>query len=378
MEIKMEEKIEIGFLDHFETLEDPRSERNKIYPMSEVLLTTICALLSGAEGWQDIEDFGKTHLDYLKRFLNYENDVPSDDTYRRFFRGVNVNHFQELFRNWMKEMFHFEESVIAIDGKSSRHSFDSDKKMLHMISAYATDVRLVLAQEKVDEKSNEITAIPKILEWLDLKNNVVTIDAMGCQHVIAEKIIEKEGNYVFSLKGNQGELHKDIREYVQDQSMLQDFFMYQDFDKGHGRIEKRTCWVSNDVAWLHIRNPQWTTIKSIIRIDSVRDTNSKSTSESRFYISSAIFLPEKFLRIIRSHWAIENSLHWILDMVFAEDSSRIRKDNAPQVMAILRHFSLNLLRLAKQQYPRLSFRRMRRMAGWNHELLSTILRQRFS
>ena len=193
--------VENSFLDIFQGLDDPRSTRNRLYTMSEILLTTLCAAICGAEGWQDVEDFGSAKIDYLRQCLPYKNGIPSDDTFRRFFRALDPYRFQDLFRSWVKNIHPIiEEKVIAIDGKSVRHSFDSDKPMLHMISAYATEARLVLAQEKVTEKSNEITAIPTLLEWLDIRNNIVTIDAMGCQYGIADHILKKEGNYIFSLK----------------------------------------------------------------------------------------------------------------------------------------------------------------------------------
>lgn len=209
--------IEVSFLDHFKDIEDPRSECNRDYTMSEILLVTLCAVICGAEGWQDVEDFGKAKIDYLRQFLPYKNGIPSDDTYRRFFRAIDPEKFQELFRSWVESLqSQMQRKQIAIDGKSSRHSFDEDTDMLHMVSAYAAEARLVLAQEKVSEKSNEITAIPKLLEWLDLRGTTVTIDAMGCQYAIADQIIQKEGNYIFSLKGNQGTLCEDVTIYLSD------------------------------------------------------------------------------------------------------------------------------------------------------------------
>jgi len=247
-----------------------------------------------------------------------------------------------------------------------------------MISAYATEVRLVLAQEKVAEKTNEITAIPKLLNCLDLKGNIVTIDAMGCQYEIADKIMAKQGHYIFSLKGNQGTLNDDVRQYLSDDSVITALVPHVDSDKGHGRIETRTCWVSQDVPWLHDRHPHWKSIQSMIRIDSTREIKGTLSHETRYYISSCCIPPEKMLSAIRSHWAIENNLHWVLDMSFGEDSSRIRKNNAPQIIATIRHMALNLLQLTKDQMKRQSIKRLRKIAGWDHELLSTILNQNFS
>jgi predicted transposase YbfD/YdcC len=373
-------EMEEGFLDFFNSLDDPRSTRNRLYTMSEILLCTLSAAICGAEGWQDVEDFGKAKIDYLSQFLPYKNGIPSDDTFRRFYRGLDPEHFQELFRSWIKSLHNKngDGSVIAIDGKASRHSFDGDGNMLHMVSAYATEARLVLAQEKVSEKSNEITAIPKLIEWLDIKGNIITIDAMGCQFEIGDLILKKEGHYIFSLKGNQGHFFDDIQLFLSDSKQIAKLEMYEDYDKGHGRIETRTCWVCTDVSWLQEAHPRWKSIKSIIRIDSVRDIKGKISTETRFYISSMIASTQKFLSAIRSHWAIENNLHWVLDMSFNDDYSRIRKENAPQVMAVVRHIALNLLQLTKNQMKRQSVKRLRKNAGWDDSILTTILSQNFS
>lgn len=377
----MYNKIEDSFLDHFNELKDPRSSRNRLYSISEILLVTLGAAICGAEGWQDVEDFGVLRIEYLRQFLPFKNGIPSDDTFRRFFRAIDPEAFQAIFRSWAKSLQPAVASgVIAIDGKASRHSFDGENNMLHMISAYATDARLVLAQEKVSQKSNEITAIPSLLEWLDIKGSTITIDAMGCQYKIADQIVKNEGDYIFSLKGNQGELCKDVKDFFEDNdvSALNNLDIYEDFDKGHGRIETRKCYVSTDVLWLKERHPKWSTIKSIIRIDSTREIKGKISTETRYYISSICGGSKEILSKIRSHWAIENSLHWVLDMSFGEDQSRIRKENAPQSMAIIRHMALNLLQLKKAQMPRQSIKRLRKMAGWDAGILSSILFQNFS
>lgn len=207
---------------------------------------------------------------------------------------------------------------------------------------------------------------------------MVTIDAMGCQYKIADQITQKEGNYIFSLKGNQGDLHNDVKTYLNDDEIIKNLPFHKDCDKGHGRIETRECWVEENVSWLRDRNSHWDSIRSIIRVDSSREIKGKVTQETRFYISSLTTSPDKVLTSIRSHWAIENSLHWVLDMSFGEDQSRIRKHNAPQVMAIIRHIVLNLLQLTKEQMKRQSIKRLRKMAGWDDTILSFILFQKFS
>jgi predicted transposase YbfD/YdcC len=378
MEICMK-KADLGnFLDNFCELSDPRSSRNRLYSMDEILLTTICACICGADGWQDIEDYGNAQIDFLRTLLPYKNGIPSDDTFRRFFRALDPSEFQKLFCEWMLRFQNQTGAVIAIDGKASRHSFDESQRMLHMVSAYATEARLVLAQEKVDEKSNEITAIPLLLNVLDLRGSTVTIDAAGCQYGIAKQIIEKEGNYILALKGNQSSLHQDVKDFFADQEVCKSASCHEDFDKGHGRMETRKCRVITDVQWLKNRHSQWNCLNSIICVESTREIRGKTTKETRYYISSLQDNSRVALKKIRNHWAIENSLHWVLDMSFGDDQSRIRKENAPQIMVICRHIALNLLQKYKQTMPRQSIRRLRKMAGWNHISLSQIISQNFS
>ncbi len=340
-------EFDTSFVDDFSKLRDPRSQRNQLYRVEEIWLLSLCAIICGAEGWQDVEDFGKLKLPYLRQYLEYANGTPSDDTVRRFYRNVDPDEFEQLFRNWVEAIAKKAEvKVIAIDGKSLRHSFDEKASMLHVLSAFATEARIVLGQEKVSQKSNEITAIPLMLKWLDVKGHIITIDAMGCQFKIANQILQKDGDYIFSLKGNQSHLAEDVTSYFADHEMTRHLTSHVDYDKGHGRVETRECWVGADVEWLRQRHPKWASIRSIIKIHSVREST-KTTNDVRYYISSLEDTPEEVLKSIRSHWAIENTLHWVLDMSFNEDYSRIRKGNAPYAMAIIRHVALNVLQLAK-------------------------------
>jgi predicted transposase YbfD/YdcC len=379
--LKIAPKEELDFLDKFEKIEDPRSSRNQLHSMAEILLVTLCAVICGAEGWCDVENYGKAKIDYLRQYLHYNNGVPSDDTIRRFYRNLNPVEFEKLFREWVENLAKAVDiKVIAIDGKSSRHSFDGEGNMLHMISAFATEARIVLGQEKVSEKSNEITAIPKMLDWLDVKGHIVTIDAMGCQYEIANKITHKNGDYIFSLKGNQGNLSDDVKLYFEDVKIAKPK-SYVDYDKGHGRIETRKCTVVNDVAWLKTLHPKWQTIKSIIRIDSTREIKDNITEETRYYISSLDISAEQIAKAIRSHWAIENSLHWVLDMSFNEDYSRIRKENAPHIMAIMRHIALNLIQSAKKRQDSLkrqSVKGLKKICSWDNHTLDMVLSTKFS
>jgi predicted transposase YbfD/YdcC len=367
--------LETNFLDHFESIEDPRAQRNQLYTLSEILLVTLLAVICGAEGWQDVENYGKAKIDYLRKYLDYINGVPSDDTIRRLFRSIDPDHFKTIFYEWVKSIANVVNAkVIAIDGKSNRRSYDNDKNMLHVVSAFATEARLVLGQEKVSDKSNEITAIPKLLELLDIKGHIITIDAMGCQYAIANNIVAKEGDYIFSLKGNQGTLSDDVTLFFNKPTCKKVLLSHTDYDKGHGRLETRECIVCNDVQWLRDMHSNWQTVNSIIQINSTRKfkDETKTTTETRFYVSSLKnTTPQAALLAIRQHWGIENSLHWILDMSFNEDYSRIRKENAPQVMAIIRHIALNLLQRYKPK--RQSIKGLRKICSWDDSRLTQVV-----
>ena len=360
-----------GFMDTFGSLEDPRSSRNQLYSLAEILLCTLCAVLCGAEGWQDIEDYGRAKIQFLRQYFDYKNGIPSDDTFRRLYRTLNPVVFENLFRQWVEGLAKVVGSrVMAIDGKCSRRSYDGEGNMLHMVSAFCTEARIVLGQDKVDDKSNEITAIPKLLEWLDIAGHIITIDAMGCQYAIANLIVKKKGDYIFSLKGNQETLARDVKLYFEDPQLPKGENIKHD-DKGHGRFECRECWVVIDVDWLTDLHPRWATIKSIIKVRSTREIKGKISIEDRYYISSLNPSPEEALKAIRDHWAIENTLHWTLDMSFNEDYSRIRKENAPHIMAIFRHVALNLLQRAKKE--RQSIKGLRKICGWDEFTLEKVL-----
>lgn len=380
--LKNDIPLETNFLDHFEVIEDPRLERNQLYTVAEILLVTLLAVICGAEGWVDVENYGKSKIKYLRCYLPYESGVPSDDTVRRFFRAINPDHFKLIFSQWVQCIANIVNAkVIAIDGKSNRRTFDGDGNMLHMVSAFATEARVVLAQEKVADKSNEITAIPLLLDLFDVKGHIVTIDAMGCQHAIANKIVDKGGDYIFSLKGNQGSLSEDVELFLNTPCTQNTCLTLTDYDKGHGRLETRVCFVSNDVEWLCKEHKNWKTIQSIIRIDSTREVTirgaKKITQETRYHISSLKnTTPQVALQAIRDHWGVENTLHWILDMSFNEDYSRIRKENAPQVMAMLRHMALNILqqgKLQQKKHKRQSIKGLRKMCAWDDDTLSELV-----
>lgn len=369
----------MDFLDVFGRLDDPRIERKKLHPMPEILLLTLCAVICGAESWNDIEEFGKAKLDFLRQYLLYQNGIPSDDTLRRFFRAIDARQFQRLFVQWIRAWLSPDvtNQVVAIDGKTLRGSHDSDLLPIHLVSAFASAAGIVLGQIKTQEKSNEITAIPELLDWLDVRGATVTIDAMGCQKAIAEKIIDKGGDYLLALKGNQGNLHDDVRLHFAhpDVSSLANMTTTETYDKGHGRVEVRRCRVSTDIAWLKQRHPEWHKLTSIVAIDSERHVGESVAKETRYFISSKAATAEQLLAAVRLHWGIENQLHWVLDMSFGEDQSRIRKDNAPTNVAIIRHAALNMIRQAQKK--RTSIKLMRKTAGWDNSVLKDILEQVF-
>lgn len=370
---------EMDFLDVFGQLDDPRIERKKLHPMPEILLLTLCAVICGAESWDDIETFGQAKVEFLRRYLPYTHGIPSDDTLRRFFRAIDPDQFQRLFIEWIRTWLNPEvaDKVVAIDGKTLRGSRNGEQMPIHLVSAFASEAGIVLGQVKTHEKSNEITAIPELLEWLDVRGAIVTIDAMGCQKAIAEKIVDKGGDYLLALKGNQSRLHDDVRLHFEEPGPQASIQMEQaeTLDKGHGRIEVRHCHVSTDIDWLKERHPEWKNLNSIVAITSERHIGETVTQETRYFISSSLIPAERMLAAVRLHWGIENQLHWVLDMSFGEDQSRIRKGNAPNNVAIIRHAALNMIRGAKTK--RMSIKRMRKAAGWDDALLNDVLAQVF-
>jgi predicted transposase YbfD/YdcC len=356
----------------FKDMEDPRIERHKLYPLEEILFVTICAMICGSESWRDIHDFGNTKIDFLRQYMKFENGIPSKSTIARVFSLLNPLQFRAVFTAWIKEFQKEieENEVIAIDGKTLRRSFDhsGNNPAIHMVSAFATNSRIVLGQIKVNEKSNEVTAIPDLLELLSIKKGIVTIDAMGCQKKIAQKILQKEANYILALKKNQGGLYDDIKLYLdsETQNLTSESLCstYVEHDYGHGRIEKRQIWISDNTSWIH-NMKEWAGLRSILMVDSERTIRGKKTTERRYFISSLPADAKLHLESVRSHWAIENSLHWTLDMSFREDESRIRDRNAAENIAIVRHISMNLLQKAKGDYKKdMSIRRLKKNAGW--------------
>jgi predicted transposase YbfD/YdcC len=379
----MEEQISKVFEEHFAGLKDPRIERKKLYPLIEIMFIVLCGSICGAESWRDFVLFGKEKKDFLMKYFPYTNGIPSKNTFARVFWSLDSGVFKSCFIEWVKSLQRVLEKIVAIDGKTLCNSGNEAENIsaIHMVSAFATEARLVLAQQKVEEKSNEITAIPLLLDLLDLKGSTVTIDAMGCQKEIAKKIQEKEADYVLALKGNQGTLNEDVRlfletEYAKEQSLfIEDF--HEETDAGHGRIEVRKCVVSSQIEWLE-QKPEWSGLRTIGMIEEIRESEKKRSVERRFFISSLPADAKRFAEAVRKHWLIENSLHWTLDVVFNEDSSRVRKKNAAENMAIIRHIVLNMLNHAKKHFDKdTGIKALRKKAGWGNSTLEVILKQNF-
>lgn len=380
----MSEVAEIELLKHFEELRDPRQEWKISHLLSEILLLVILGVLCEAETFRDIEIYGEKKLDFLRQFSPFSNGVPSEYTLQDLFARLNPRVFEACFTSWVSSLqANLSGEIVAIDGKSLRKSFnkDSGQRALHLVSAWADKQRLSLAQVAVDSKSNEIKAIPELLELLVLKGAIVTIDAMGCQSDIANAILEQKADYMLALKGNQESLHDDVKEFFEKEIKEKFRFSTVDtciaLDKGHGRIEKRKVYSTGDVAWLRERHPKWGSISSIVAVCSERTIQQVKATETRFYVSSLPQNAKKAAEAIRSHWGVENEVHWVLDVVFKEDDCRIRTKDAPRNFAVIRKIALNLIRLGKNSVnickKRASIQSIRKMAGWDDALALQLL-----
>lgn len=365
----------IVFLDHFRSLPDPRQRGKVIYPLDEVLLLCLLAVLAGAESFVEIARFGTTKRDLLRRFRPFAHGTPSHDQLGDIFATLDAERFQQCFVAWVAALTGAPTGVIAIDGKTVRrsHQKKKGKAAIHMVSAFAARQRLVLGQVKVNEKSNEIVAIPKLLEMMSLEGAIVTLDAMGCQRDIAETILAKKADYVLALKGNQGWLHEDLKLFVAEQKDrgFQETRISRDetVDGDHGRIETRTTTVLHDVDWLQKRH-DWPGLKSVVIVESKREIGDKIEVETRLYLTSLVLLAAQLGAIVRSHWTIENSLHWIMDMIFRDDECRVRTAHAPANFTTLKHMAHNLIRKAPGKD---SLRVRRKVAAWDDDFLASLL-----
>jgi predicted transposase YbfD/YdcC len=375
----MSQVIDASILTHFGNIEDPRDIRGKEHLLLDIITIALCAVISGAEGWEDMSEYGRAKQDWLSTFLSLPDGIPCGDTFGRVFARLDPEQMQSCFVSWVNAISALlGAEVVAIDGKTLRHSDDKGcaKAAIHMVSAWASANRLVLGQRKVDDKSNEITAIPALLNVLEIAGCIVTIDAMGCQREIATAIVERGADYVLALKGNQGGLFEDVQWLFQQaqSSGFEDVAhsFVQSIDKGHGRIEIRRCWTMTELDYL-VQLPLWSGLQTVVMVQSERHCNGQITIEERFFISTLASQATLLLNAVRTHWSIENSLHWVLDVSFHEDACRIRRDFAPQNMALLRHLALNLL--SQDSSSKRGIAARRKKAAWDHSYLIKLLTQ---
>lgn len=363
------------FLCYFSALPDSRQPGKVVYPLDEVLLLSLLAVLAGAESFAGIARFGEKKLKLLRRFLPFADGTPPHDTLGDIFATLDAEAFQRCFVDWVAALTTTPVEVIAIDGKTLRRSGSKTKSKapIHIVSAFAARQRLVLAQIKVNEKSNEIVAIPMLLDMMAIEGAVVTIDAMGCQRDIAAKIIAKKADYILALKGNQGSLREDVETFANEQKARNfadcEATTHQTVDADHGRIETRKYTVIHNVDWLQARH-NWPALRGIIMVDSQREFANKIERETRYYITSTTLPAERSGPMIRDHWAIENSLHWVLDMTFRDDERRIRTENAPANFTTLNHMASNLFRKAPGKD---SVRMKRHSAAWDEDFLVSLI-----
>ena len=376
----MDTELAADLIERFLKLKDPRDNRAKRHNLIDVIVIAICAVVCGADSWVDVEMFGKSKKSWLSRILELPNGIPSHDTFGRVFAMLDPVQFERCFTEWVDAVNEvMEGQVVAIDGKTVRRSHDRvvGKSAIHMVSAWASANQLILGQVKVDDHSNEITAIPQLLDTLDVSGCTVTIDAMGCQKEIAKTIVEKDADYILALKRNQPQLYDDAEEMF-EQSRRSGFtdlgyHFCETVEKGHGRIEKRRCWAVSEPEHLGYMDErgEWAELRSLAMIESERTENGKTSTQTRYYISSLPDDARKLLSGVRTHWGIENSVHWVLDVAFGEDDSRVRTGHAAENFSVLRRMALNMLKSETTSQGGVAARRKR--AGWDEDYLLKVL-----
>jgi predicted transposase YbfD/YdcC len=375
-----------SLLTHFQNLPDPRVNRRKEHDLIDVLVIAICTLLCGGESFNDMEDFGLAKEDWFKTFLSLRHGIPSHDTFNRVFAALDPKGFLDCFLRWTQSLRQaVPREIVALDGKALRRALNKDQSVQYVVSAWAESNGLVLGQWKVADKSNEITAVPELLRVLELAGCIVTLDAMGCQKKIAREIVEADADYVLALKGNQEKVHEEVKSFL-DATLdeknrkrpqgahiakeVQTLKEYETVEKDHGRIETRRYYQSDHLDWFADKE-KWEGLNSIGMVESLRDINGEVTRERRYYLCSLKLDVETFARAVRSHWGVENKVHWIMDVSFREDQSRAREGYAAQNLAMLRRLALNLLR--REKTKKRGIRAKMLNAGWDHPYLLKLL-----
>lgn len=368
----MDERQHIAILTYFEDMPDPRQQGKVLYPLTEIILTSLCAIICGAESYVEIEEFGEAKIDFLKQFLPFEHGIPSHDTFGIVFSSIDAKVFSEKFIAWAQSLQKSIPGFVAIDGKTVRRSKDGDIPPIHIVSAWAGQQHLVIGQTKTDAKSNEITAIPELLSLLALQGAIVTIDAMGCQKNIVAGIRAKKAEYVIAVKENQKTLYEEVNLFFQavaSQTLPISLPSCETVDKEHGRLEVRTYLITDKIDFLS-QAERWTGMQSIGCVTASRDVHGVTSQHTRYFISSLPPDPYLFAKAVRSHWGIENSLHWVMDVVFRDDECRIRKKHGPTNFVTLKHITHNML---KSIPGKMSMRVRRKRAGWDHDFLASAL-----
>ena len=374
----MSQQLSESFVKHFEKIEDPRRQAGLRHPLIEVLFIAICAIVAGADDWVAIERFGKAKQSWFKKYLSLKHGIPWHDTFGKVFGALDPEQFGQAFTSWM-QMIATVSGVIALDGKTVRHSFDKTlgKSAIHMVSAWSACNRLILGQVKVDDKSNEITALPKLLALLVIKGCLVTIDAMGCQTAIAKQIIEQGGDYLLAVKKNQKHLYEDnehlFRHATSGNVLDEGFDSARTVDKGHGRLDIRQCQLISQPKWLDYvgERQQWSQLQCVVKIWTQRQVGRKKTRECRYYICSRLASASELLEAVHTHWGVENNVHWVLDVVFDEDASRVRTGHAQQNLATMRRLAINMLNQENSRKD--SLKGKRQLAGWDESYLERIV-----
>lgn len=368
----MQKHPKVSLITILKEIPDPRMDRRKLHWLSDVLAIAICALLCGAKSFEDMEVFGEAKSDWFETFLELPHGIPSHDTFNRVFAALDPEQFLESFMRWTQSLrAAVAEEIVALDGKALRRAINKGDCPKVVVSAWAVESGLALGQLKVEDKSNEITAVPKLLRALELAGCIVTLDAMGCQKAIAKEIKEADAEYVLALKGNQGQTYAEVKSYLDDAIARKELACMETVDKGHGRMEVRRYWQSGKLDWFEGRSG-WEGLQSVGVVEAVRQINGQPSVERRYYLSSLSVEVNRFARAVRSHWGIENQLHWVMDVNFSEDQSRAREGYASENLATLRRWALNLIKIDQQKKKRSLSGRMK-AAGWDNRYLLHLL-----